>query len=266
MKQVGRIATIELAVACTYLFVASFLIPQILPFFDPETGQLFTRIFFLLGLLATLICAWYPISRWVNSHPPKKLTPPTSVTMIGAEDLVEGYNGDCPVSQSRPWVRYCARCIDIIIATVCLGAIPSFTPLVSSPDWIISRMLLLFFWCLCEALCLSTWGTTPGKSLMRVTVRNADGSKLNVRSALSRSVDVWIRGLGAGVPLIGLIALIVAYEKLTQNGITTWDQSRNFAVSHNRIGRVRVVITILLLAGVVFLVVPLIIIAHSKKG
>jgi hypothetical protein len=164
--------------------------------------------------------------------------------------------GDQTAPQIRPWVRYGARLIDIFVGVLFLEIgfavlIPTFFAAHAN----ICALLSLFLWCFVEALCLSIWGTTPGKSLLGVRINMADGSRPVYRSALSRAVNVWIRGLGLGLPLVGLVTMIVAYEKLTTNGITTWDQSGNFTVSHNRIGSVRGLVAAFLFVTMIALIV-----------
>ena len=252
MKQRGRVATIELAVTCIYIIVAGLLVQValgILPAFEtPNWVIRLLILFLLLGLPVTLVLAWHPISRWVDSRGPEKLSPPLSLAPTIEQGPAVVSSEGASVSQVRPWVRCCARFIDILIFGLCLGTFLGFiAPAMLTRIASVIGLLLLFLWCFAEAVCLSTWGTTPGKGLLRVTVRNADGSRLNYRSALLRSVNVWIRGLGAGLPLVSIITLIVAYEKLTKNGITTWDQLPNFSVTYKKIGRTRVIVAALLL-------------------
>jgi hypothetical protein len=260
MKKWDRVATIELAAAGIYSCVAWLLIQiasQILPFFDiPVWVMRLFIVLLLLGLPVTLILAWFPISRWVDSREPEKSGSAPSPSPTVAQGSAVASSETDPVSQVRPWARYCARLIDIFIFALCLGVIFAIiAPGVLTAHDNLFGLLSLFLWCFVEAMCLSIWGTTPGKGLLRVSVRNADGSKLNYRSALSRSVDVWIRGLGIGFPLVSVITLIVAYQKLTKNGITTWDQSRDFSVTHKEIGRARVIVALLLFAVFISLMV-----------
>lgn len=146
--------------------------------------------------------------------------------------------------QVRPFVRCWARIIDtwtFICVWVALGfIIPALLDLSEQAF----GFLLLFIWCFVEPICLSTWGATPGKALLRITVRNADGSMLSYSTALSRSFDVWLRGLGIGFPIVSFITQVVAYNKLLKNGITSWDQSRNLKVTHMKIGSGRIIIAV----------------------
>ena len=72
MKQWGRVATIELGVVGIYVSVAGLLIQvavQILPAFEtPNWVIRLIILLLLLGFPATLVLAWRPISRWVDSR------------------------------------------------------------------------------------------------------------------------------------------------------------------------------------------------------
>jgi uncharacterized membrane protein len=111
-------------------------------------------------------------------------------------------------------------------------------------------------WCFVEAVLLSTWGSTPGKALLRISLSTSDGSTLGYITSLSRSLDVWIRGLAAGVPFVNLLTQLRAYNNLTKKGITSWDAARNLKVTHERIGPVRILIlcTVLLIDFIAYAV------------
>ncbi len=156
----------------------------------------------------------------------------------------------CTVPQVRPWVRYFARQFDYFLFAFAFSftsviIIPSFSGL---PD-IVLGMLILFFWIFVEAALLASWGTTPGKWLLKRIVRTSNNQKLTFSGALSRSFSVWLTGLGAGFPIVTFITLVVAHTKLTKDRITTWDRKGGFVVSHNKIGVLRVIITVLFFVG-----------------
>ena len=158
--------------------------------------------------------------------------------------------GEETISQVHPWVRYLARCIDYLLFSLIAGFVSGIVApsLLDAPE-IFLNMLLLFIWVFVEASLLSTWGTTPGKWLLKTTLRDLAGSKLTFSRALGRSFSVWWRGMGIGFPVVKLITIIVAYEKLTKEGITTWDQEGGFVVSHKKISTLRVIVTILFFMG-----------------
>jgi hypothetical protein len=121
--------------------------------------------------------------------------------------------------QVRPWVRYFARTIDYS----CFAGIVYFLFLAVSPKSL--EILNLFkyisvtaiVWIFIEAILLSTVGTTPGKWLLNVAVREYDGTKLKFSRSLLRSIFVWACGTGFGVAFLNIILSIISYEYLVRN-------------------------------------------------
>lgn len=147
-------------------------------------------------------------------------------------------------SHVRPWVRYWARQIDLLFASVLFSSIMlSFSGLNTS--WF--PLLLLIFWIFAEALFLSTWGTTPGKFLLGITLRDANKEKLKFSQALKRSCFVWFRGMGCGLPFVQIIAMTLAYRSLELNGGTSWDLDHSWEIRHKKVGFLRVLFIICIL-------------------
>ena len=147
----------------------------------------------------------------------------------------------------RPWVRFWARFLDYTIAscgigvpvTVMLFLLTSEAPNINARTvadirlielqaeiwWkmlsYVSAVLALFAWAFIEALLLSTWGTTPGKWLFRVSIISDSGDRLTYRRALGRSLLVYLKGVGLGLPLVSFITQIVAYFNLKHEGLST---------------------------------------------
>jgi hypothetical protein len=146
------------------------------------------------------------------------------------------------VPQVRPWVRYWARFVDIVVAVVGAWVIlavawPSYFATETSGYG--AGFLALFIWVFVEALLVSSWGTTPGKALMRVSLRTTDGENLPFDRALARAFRVWFFGLGIGFPVITVITTLVAYNKLKKNGRTSWDAALGIDVRHEAISAAR---------------------------
>jgi len=156
----------------------------------------------------------------------------------------------------RPWVRYWGRIIDLLLFGVMFGLILGYIypPMLTMSDRILG-MLILFFYVFVDALLLSSWGTTPGKALLKVKVRTGNGKKLRYGDALQRSFSVWFRGLGLGIPVVSLFTLIFSYSRLKKSGITVWDEKGGYVVSHEHIGVARVITTILLMIFFGYLIV-----------
>jgi hypothetical protein len=152
--------------------------------------------------------------------------------------------------QIRPWVRFFARSLDgalvgffvILIFAICVPY-AGLDTLIKDPydtKTLIFWGVIMFAWCFLEALFLSVFGATLGKALLRVSVRNIDGSLPDYGTALLRSLDVWARGNCCGIPIAGSIAQIVGYNTLTKEGNATWDRVRGLKVSHGEIGALRI--------------------------
>jgi len=156
--------------------------------------------------------------------------------------------------QVRPWVRYWARMLDFFLFCFLAGIVLAFVyePALEVPDALFGIMLL-FAYAFVEPAMLSAWGTTPGKALLKVRLRKTDGTALSYGDALSRSLKVWFRGEGIGIPLVALFTQIHAYKRLTGQGITSWDEDGNFKVTHQTIGAWRTIVAVVVMFGMFFL-------------
>ncbi len=162
-----------------------------------------------------------------------------------------------PVStEARPWVRYWARYIDIFLFSVVAGVVLGIAApaLLEQPDLVLGMGILLA-WVFVEAIFLSGTGTTPGKWILNTKVRISTGRKLTFTQALNRSFSVWWRGMGTGLPIVILVTLILGYNKLKKEGITSWDRDGQFVVEHGRIGVLRVLLAMLLIVAFIALIV-----------
>jgi len=164
-------------------------------------------------------------------------------------------------SRPRPWVRWWARILDVYLAFLVIGlAIGCInTNAFESINSQLLGMAFIFVWMFIEACLLSTLGTTPGKWLFKTKISTSSGDKLVFSTALSRSFNVWLRGLGMGVPIVTIIIQIGAYINLKKNGVTTWDRDDGLVVVHERIGAIRV------LGAIVFFAAFFILIAAARN-
>lgn len=156
--------------------------------------------------------------------------------------------------KAQTWNRYWARLIDFCAICFCGGFIIAilFPSGIAMSDALFG-VIMLFVYVFIEAAMLSSWGTTPGKALLRIRLRKDDGSKLLYGEALNRSFKVWLKGEGFGIPLINFITNIIAYKRLMKNGITSWDEEGGFTVSHKKVGFFRNLVAILIIFLVVLL-------------
>lgn len=152
----------------------------------------------------------------------------------------------------RSFARYCAKMSDMLLFSLpylaimfMVGAVLGAVAVSSGNevlfDWIsgtgqttaifwgvVAWALALFLFPLVEASIISAFGTTPGKALMGIRVLGEDGGKLGFGASYSRSLQSYIVGLGAGIPLVSFVAGIVAFMNLTRNGEVSWDGPVNY--------------------------------------
>ncbi|MCB1115511.1 MAG: RDD family protein [Chlamydiia bacterium] len=145
----------------------------------------------------------------------------------------------------RPWIRFWARMIDYSLFILIIGFLIGFFNVNLGSVSSFSGMLMIFLWTFIEAFLLATWGTTPGKWFLKVWVRDEHHHKLSFSEGMSRSFSVWWLGMGAGIPIVSLITMIVAAVKLSNKGETTWDGRRKLKVFHDQVGLIRSLVVIL---------------------
>ncbi len=149
---------------------------------------------------------------------------------------------DTSVPQVRPWVRFFARSIDMMLFSIIFDLFLLFVyPAVFSVMPVVIGMVTPPLWIPFESYLLSRFGYTPGKWILRTSVTDKNGQKPTYNRAIARSCGVWLRGLGLGIPIVILITCIIAYFNLKKNGETSWDKNQGFIVSHLEIGTGRVV-------------------------
>ena len=146
--------------------------------------------------------------------------------------------------EPHPWTRYGARYIDTFVYSLVFGMLLGAVSKVSGLNLEIGTALLTILGVvagtlLFEPFLLSDWGTTPGKLLFGVRIRNVDGSKLSFEQAAKRSLSVVIKGLGLAIPLFGIPLMIRQYLILKKKGRTSWDENLNVISSHQQVGEFR---------------------------
>jgi uncharacterized RDD family membrane protein YckC len=170
-----------------------------------------------------------------------------SMTSTTADDF------EIPFERSREdqaWARWLARSLDGLLLTpavfLAFGVLGVLVELGRAPiailDWmeqpilaaIIELAAFFVLMALWEPLFISNARTTPGKWLMGIRVRRTDGAKLSYLRALNRFIRVWFVGMAAGIPLLSLIAMLIARGRLTTDGAAVWDEQLDCTVEHRK--------------------------------
>jgi len=181
---------------------------------------------------------------------------------IGIEQqkkMAETITSKRELTQVYPWRRYWARLFDIsFIMPIYIILIALFYPrlnysITRMDSFIGGTLLLLFYLIFFEPMMLSSFGTTPGKALLGIKIRDLSGNKISYTTGMKRGFLVWLNGMGIGIPLITLFTMIAAYNRLKRNGITSWDEKCGINIIHHRISILRVILFIVIFIFCLFI-------------
>lgn len=155
------------------------------------------------------------------------------------------------VSRINPPIRLLARFFDYSLFLLIL-MIVRFVFKIGIPDSFFEYMIPFeyFAWIPIETALLCTWGTTPGKYLLHMQIKLGRKNRFDFVTALRRSFNVWLRGLGMGIPVVNVLCLLVASSKLRLMGMTSWDGEDNITVTHHPVSKERVMtVTVITIIG-----------------
>ena len=172
-------------------------------------------------------------------------------------------------SEPRPWHRLAARMFDYAIWGLLLalalsqlrmfGVVPE-----RAAHWLthplLAPVVITLTWTPIEALLITAVGTTPGKWLfgiyLQFSISNAYARRdtgAQLLRGLSRSLRVWIQGMGCGFPLVAPVLIAIAYERLAERQETNWDFAEDCLVTHSPAGVLNTVTGVCGLASMVWL-------------
>lgn len=123
---------------------------------------------------------------------------------------------EVPERYLRPWRRYFARSVDLALYSLPWTALCALVFHWNQPANLFTRLLQSYIafglMLVIEPLLLHFWGTTPGKAIFGITVRGPAGEKLSLSRAWRRTVSVFGRGLGWGIPIYDLWRMWKSYQ------------------------------------------------------
>lgn len=162
--------------------------------------------------------------------------------------------------EAHPWRRYFARAFDmytmaiaLLFALVVLFYSSAFFYTIINADKLVLSIIIVFIYVvLVEPVMLSAFGTTPGKALLKISVADYSGNKISYETAMKRNLQLWIKGLGIGIPIITFFTLLISYNKLNNLGTTDWDDKYKIRILYGEVGFFRY-----LLFAVIFFVISM---------
>jgi uncharacterized RDD family membrane protein YckC len=137
------------------------------------------------------------------------------------------------------WRRFVARIIDLHMARAVLVGGLAMADRDRAWDFMFPALTVVFLapvaWVFLEACFLVIAGTTPGRAMLGLRVRDRDGALLTFRAALKRSVLVWAAGSGLGLPMQFLLPpaqWAMGFHQYQTQGETIWDRTAGSRVEH----------------------------------
>ena len=155
--------------------------------------------------------------------------------------------------KAKPILRFLARYIDnaiylgafFILSSIyfiVLGFLGGNISFLNNTNEYIIYVIMFIFLILIETIILTTFQTTAGKKFLNISINKKDNSEIKFKNAFKRTVLVWIRGLGLGIPLVSFITQLVAYGNLSTDNHTSWDKDANFEVINHSVPNWRIAV------------------------
>lgn len=134
----------------------------------------------------------------------------------------------------HPWRRYFARTLDLGIYSGLLTIFQLFvlrwntdaTGLVSIIETIFAGFLMV----LIEPLLLAKLGTTPGKWIFGLVLRDEQNEKITYLDGLWRTFTVFKLGLGFSIPFYNIYRSIKSYSQCDQKMTMEWDEEFTYYI------------------------------------
>ncbi|WP_302016238.1 RDD family protein [uncultured Akkermansia sp.] len=127
-----------------------------------------------------------------------------------------------------PYVRFLGRMADVLMHMTLYLAVLRILGVAFTPDFLPGSYEALLYLCLpmvlIEAAFVGTLGTTPGKAMLGVSVRDYQGNRLSFATAFRRSLFVMVLGLGCFAPSLMALALFFSWWWVRRFGFTPWDR------------------------------------------
>lgn len=150
----------------------------------------------------------------------------------------------------KGWYRFFAKQIDIGIAGLFAGIILVLMQInVSKMNISMIGLISVIALIPIEAIQISIMGTTIGKWLFNIKLKNHEDGKISLVNSLKRSGLVSLRGLGMGIPIVTLITMNNGYKSIIKNGVLSWDEDCNIEVEYKRVNIIKISFATLLIIG-----------------
>jgi len=140
-----------------------------------------------------------------------------------------------PINRVKhPWRRFFARSFDLYIYSIMITALELMVLRVDTSGKPLIGIFETLFACLImvvvEPALLSSIGTTPGKWIFGLVVRNANGQKLTYTEGLGRTLGVFSEGMGFSIPIYNLVRQYQSYKICDSGEELAWDDGFSYHI------------------------------------
>ena len=145
---------------------------------------------------------------------------------------------------SRPFTRFLARALDYSFL-YCFFILPLFFSSLLDHDLLhlVCIFLVPLFWVPFEAIFISLFGTTPGKALLGIHVRDSACKKLSLKTSFKRSFLTWIKGLGCNLPILNMFLATKRFKQMKAQGVAPWDSQAATQFYHKKKRKLRTLLS-----------------------
>lgn len=175
----------------------------------------------------------------------------TYTTKIGPRERVNNGEKTCPY----PARRFIARIVDTTIVTLIGNAILKIgfriNTGLSMQTLMYCEIIFWLFELMIEPLLLSTIGTTPGKWIMGIKVRDMKTKgKLEIKQSYTRALKLAWHGFGFMIPIFTLYKRGVSYFRCRMNDTMPWDAGIDVELDDDRQTRIALCVIAVILLNV----------------
>lgn len=152
------------------------------------------------------------------------------------------------INIAKPFTRFLARALDYSIF-YCFFILPLFfTSLLDQDTLHLACVLLIpLFWIPFEALFISLLGTTPGKALLGIHIRDGNCKKLSLKTSFKRSFLTWVKGIGCNLPVLNIFLAAKRFKQMKAQGVAPWDSQDDTQFYHKKKRSLRTLLSSLLM-------------------
>ncbi|MBE6034475.1 MAG: RDD family protein [Clostridiales bacterium] len=150
-----------------------------------------------------------------------------------------------------PWRRFFARMLDLSLYSLIWHA---FTALVLNRNIennffisLINSFVMIGIMLLLEPILLSKCGTTLGKLVFGLIVRDLNGRKLTYKQGWHRTFGIFRKGMGYNIPLYDLLIMANCYDKCKTQKLLPWEKNILYTIKDRKFNRIIVCIAIFIL-------------------